>query len=776
LEQQNGAFMKTKRSLQTPDAPELQLAALQQELKETQTRLKDQTAALQESVDNEKALNQKYSNLFECVHDIIYSYDLNGNFTSVNKVGELVSGYHHDEFLRMNVKDVLAPEELEPSAEILRRARLGEQPPAGEFKILAKDGRPVLLEVNRKLIFEHDKPSGVQCVARDVGERKRTAALNEQYEFITNSMADLISLVGSNYCYEAVNEAWCSAFGEARDEVMGKTIADQWGQSAFEESIKPLMDRCLAGETISYEMWLNLGVHGLRYCNISFYPYMAEPGRPSHAVVVTRDITDRKNAEDELVRSRQEAETANLAKSIFLANMSHEIRTPMNAILGFSQLMQRDPTLTVKQRKQLDAINRSGEHLLELVNDILEMSKIEAGRITLNPAVFDLHALLKDLEIMFRARADSKKLQLTVERIGDVPRFVVTDEGKLRQVYVNLLGNAVKFTESGGIVLRVRTSHADQSDLRLQSEVEDTGPGIPEEEMGKLFQYFEQTESGRMTGGGSGLGLAISREFVRLMGGDIRVQSQVRKGSIFSFDIQITTGEMTSVQAKAELRRVHKLRDLETTYRVLIGDNEENNRAFLSEMLAAVGFETQEATNGVEAIEQFQEWRPDLILLDYRMPVMDGLEAIRRIRTLDGGDKVRIVCVTASTTDQNRREILAAGADDFLGKPLREAVLFEKIRTLLGVEYEYYDESVGAPGMLREPVARGISSEVVADLPKDLVEQLHEATINADFDLIMKLIDRVDAIDSHVAQEMRNMADGFDYQGLLDLLPKRGSA
>lgn len=768
--------MKTKRSLHTPNPSEVKLAALQQELKESQTQLKAQTTALQESLQSARALAQKFSNLFESVHDIIYSHDLNGNFTSVNLVGESVSGYAHDELVRMNINDIFAPEETEGSAEILRRARLGEQPPRGESKILAKDGRPVLLEINRRLIFENGRPVGVQCVARDLSERKRTAALNEQYEFITNSMADLISLVGSDYCYEAVNEAWCDAFSETRDEVLGKSISDQWGQAPFEESIKPLMDRCLGGETISYEMWLNLGVHGLRYCNISFYPYMAEPGRPSHAVVVTRDITDRKNAEDELVRSRQEAETANLAKSIFLANMSHEIRTPMNAILGFSQLMQRDPTLTAKQRKQLDAINRSGEHLLELVNDILEMSKIEAGRITLNPAVFDLHALLKDLEIMFRARADSKKLQLAVERIGEVPRFVVTDEGKLRQVFVNLLGNAVKFTESGGIVLRVRTSHAEQTDLRLQAEVEDTGPGIPEEEMGKLFQYFEQTESGRMTGGGSGLGLAISREFVRLMGGDIRVQSQVRKGSIFSFDIQITTGEMTSVQVKAELRRVHKLRDGQMAHRILIGDNEENNRAFLSEMLTAVGFQTREATNGEEALQQFQQWHPDLILLDYRMPVMDGLEAIRRIRAQEGGDKVRIVCVTASTTDQNRREILAAGADDFLGKPLREAVLFEKIRTLLGVEYEYYDEASGAPGALKETVAKGLSSEAVAGLPKDLVDQLHEATINADFDLIMKLIDHVESIDSHVAQEMRNMADGFDYQGLLDLLPVRGTA
>jgi CheY-like chemotaxis protein len=294
--------------------------------------------------------------------------------------------------------------------------------------------------------------------------------------------------------------------------------------------------------------------------------------------------------------------------------------------------------------------------------------------------------------------------------------------------------------------------------------------------MGKLFQYFEQTMSGRMSGGGTGLGLAISREFVRLMGGDIRVSSQVRKGSTFTFDIRVTTGEMPSAQVKAELRRVRRLRTGQTLRRILIGDNEESNRAFLSEMLASVGFETREVANGEEAILEFREWRPDLILMDYRMPVMNGLEAIRRIRALEGGEHVRIVCVTASSTDHNRRQILAAGADDFMGKPLREGVLFERIRTLLGVEYEYHDEITPDQGAASANTLKGISIDAIAALPQDLVHQIHEATINADFDLILKLIEQVESIDSHVAQELRNLADGFDYQGLLDLLPTEGSA
>ncbi|HEV2232691.1 MAG TPA: ATP-binding protein [Terriglobia bacterium] len=668
-------------------------------------------------------------------------------------------------------------EKMKRPGKTFQQSPLQGQPVGSEFfQVTDKDSPPLFLGTKGQPLSEHKKDASIQRIARDISKGKQVTELNESYEFITNSMADLISLVSADYRYQAVNDSWCKAFVQSREKVLGKTISDQWGEAAFVGSIKPLMDRCLAGETISYEMWLDLGVYGRRYCSISLYPYISDQGPTNYAVVVTRDITDHKNVEDDLVRSRQEAETANLAKSIFLANMSHEIRTPMNAILGFSQLMQRDPTLTGKQRKQLDAINRSGEHLLELVNDILEMSKIEAGRITLNSAVFDLHALLKDLEIMFRARADAKKLQLTVERIGEVPRYVVTDEGKLRQVLINLMGNAVKFTESGGIVLRVRSKQGDKPGLRLQAEVEDTGPGITESEMGKLFHYFEQTESGRRTGGGSGLGLVISREFVRLMGGDIRVTSQVRKGSIFSFDIPIVAGEVGSVVERPEMRRVQRLRPDHIRHRVLIGDNEENNRAFLSEMLSGVGFETREVANGQEAVQQFVAWHPDLILLDYRMPVMDGLEAIRQIRAVVGGEKVRIVCVTASTTDQNRHEIIAAGADDFLGKPLREGVLFEKIRTLLGVEYEYYDEIAQAVSAADASAAKRLTLESVESLPLDLVRQMREATINADLDLLMKLIDSVEKENPRAAQELRMMAEGFEYQTILDLLLRGGSA
>src|SRR5688500_11192276 len=239
-----------------------------------------------------------------------------------------------------------------------------------------------------------------------------------------------------------------------------------------------------------------------------------------------RDVTERK-------RYEQSLQQANRAKSVFLANMSHEIRTPMNSILGFSQLMQRDQGLTARQSQYLGTINRCGKHLLALINDILEMSKLEAGRTTLKLSTFDLPILLRDLEMMFRVRTDEKKLSFSVEMIGDVPQYIVTDINKLRQVFINVLGNAVKFTEQGGVSLRVRVDRENLAEPFLQVEIEDTGPGISPDDQDKLFRHFEQTKTGQQTGTGTGLGLAISREFVRLMGGAITVTSEVDKGSAF---------------------------------------------------------------------------------------------------------------------------------------------------------------------------------------------------------------------------------------------------
>ena len=471
-----------------------------------------------------------------------------------------------------------------------------------------------------------------------------------------------------------------------------------------------------------------------------------------------RDVTERK-------RYEQSLQQANRAKSVFLANMSHEIRTPMNAILGFSQLMLRDQDLTPRQCQYLGTINRSGEHLLALINDILEMSKIEAGRTTLNPSTFDLPVLFYDLEMMFRVRTDEKKLTFSVETIGDVPQFIVSDINKLRQVFINVLGNAVKFTEHGGVGVRVRVDRAGPTGPCLRVEVEDTGPGISADDQDKLFRHFEQTKTGQQAGTGTGLGLAISREFVRLMGGDITVSSHVGTGSVFSIHLPLMEGEVQEVQARDNLRHVLSLLPGQPMCRVLIADDIEDNRQLLAQLLAPVGFEVRLATNGVEAVQEFEEWRPHLILMDFRMPVMDGHEAIRRIRSMAGGDDTKIIAVTASAMDDNRQELMEIGADDFIGKPFRETELFQKIHVHLGVEYQYAEgPTVSSRGDVAE-----LTPASLADWPQEIIDPMREAVITADLDQLLATIQEFEPRDPRVAHRLRRLAESFQYEKLLDL-------
>jgi signal transduction histidine kinase/FixJ family two-component response regulator len=482
-------------------------------------------------------------------------------------------------------------------------------------------------------------------------------------------------------------------------------------------------------------------------------------------VLAMEDVTERRRVEEEVAKAKEAAEAANRAKSAFLANMSHEIRTPMNAILGFSQLMLRDQGLNSQQNQYLGTINRSGEHLLALINDILEMSKIEAGRTTLNPTTFDLPGLLEDLEMMFRVRTDAKKLSFLVELIGDVPQYIVTDINKLRQVFINVLGNAVKFTGRGGIGLRVRVDREDSREPFLRVEIEDTGPGISADEQDKLFRHFEQTKTGQKAGTGTGLGLAISREFVRLMGGDITVSSQVGKGSVFVIHLPLKEGGAQAVQPKNKPQHVLRLQPGQPICRVLIVDDVEDNRQLLAQLLGPVGFDIRLANDGEQAVKEFEQWRPHLILMDFRMPVMDGHEAIRRIRAAASGKELKIIAVSASALNENRQVLLGIGADDFIGKPFREVELFQKIHAHLGVEYVYATE----PGAHAPEEEAELTPESLASLPQDLIHPMREAVISADLDQLLAKIQEVEDRDPRVAQGLRLLAERFEYQKLLDL-------
>ncbi|MGD1920873.1 MAG: ATP-binding protein [Pleurocapsa sp.] len=478
-----------------------------------------------------------------------------------------------------------------------------------------------------------------------------------------------------------------------------------------------------------------------------------------------------------------QAQNANKAKSRFLANMSHELRTPLNAILGFTQLMCRDSSVSKEHQENIQIINRSGEHLLKLINDILEMSKIEVGQITLNEAKFDLYVMLQSIEEMLCLKAKVKNLRLTFDIAKNVPRYIYTDEGKLRQIIINLLGNALKFTNKGEIALKVKLKDNTQLEEAnidflftdthlLYFAVTDTGPGISDDEMDRLFSPFEQTKIGRISNEGTGLGLSICQKFVELMGGKLEVSSAVGKGSTFSFGILIKLEDInlsSTVDTKEidETRRVVGIVSNQPQYRILAVDDVPASRLLLKKMLTEIGFAVEEAGDGKQAVDLFSSWHPNLILMDMRMPIMDGYEATKRIKSLPKGQETIIIALTASAFEEERVIILSAGCDDFMRKPFYANELIEKIGQYLNIDY-VYQEAVDITFKESEALAE-LSHESLEVMPMKWRSQLYDAAARVDNQEILQLLSDIPQEYESLAKGLENLVEHFRCDKIIDL-------
>jgi signal transduction histidine kinase/CheY-like chemotaxis protein len=481
-----------------------------------------------------------------------------------------------------------------------------------------------------------------------------------------------------------------------------------------------------------------------------------------------REITERERYEQELERAKEAAEAANRAKSAFLANMSHELRTPLNAVLGFSELMAQDPEATPQQGEILDIINRSGRHLLTLINDVLNMSKIEAGIIQLESHPFDLGELVRDIDDMMRGRAEEKGLQLLLEQSSTFPRFVNADDAKLRHILINLLGNAVKFTHEGIISLRLGAMPvADAEQLKLVCEVEDTGPGIAQEYWEKIFRPFVQIgDDGAKKG--SGLGLAITRQFVELMGGEIRVNSEPGKGSVFRVEVPVALAKEADIpELESRPRRVLGLAPGQPSYRQLIVEDQMENRLLIRRILAGLDLPVHEALNGLEAVEQFRQWQPQLIWMDHLMPMMDGVEATRRIRQLPGGSEARIVALTASAFHEERGKLLQAGMDAVIRKPFRQEEIWECLHQQLGLEFIY---EVTKPAAAEPQPLETISADALRALPPKLLDALREKANELNLQETLDVIDEIAMEDAELANSLRRSVEDMDFRPLLQLI------
>ena len=477
------------------------------------------------------------------------------------------------------------------------------------------------------------------------------------------------------------------------------------------------------------------------------------------------DITEKYKAEQELIETREQALVATKAKSAFLANMSHEIRTPMNAILGFAQILERDPNLTTEQAKFVQIINSSGNHLLKLINDVLDMSKIETGSLVLNKTVFSIYNMINDIEMIFKSHAEGKGLSLLVSYEDDVPEFIITDEGKIRQIFINIVGNAIKFTESGGVGFRMgvdkQFNQAEDDDLiNLVVEIEDSGLGINEKEFVNIFEPFRQSDAGFKMGG-TGLGLPLAKKFIELMGGDITLRSEVGAGTCFRLIIPVMIGkDGIEIKTKEKSDKVIGIKDAMSPIRVLVADDIELNRTLLSSILEPIGFEIKEAENGQQAIDIFREWSPHIILMDMRMPVMDGYEAIRLIKGDESGKKIPIISVTASAFEDNKDEVLATGSNDYLRKPFRADELLAMLAKHLRIQYIYAED--------KNDVAK-VNKEF-KNFPKEIAHDIQTSVEDGDVAKLKELIDNLEEIDRDAADELRLLAESYNYDKILDLL------
>ncbi len=475
-------------------------------------------------------------------------------------------------------------------------------------------------------------------------------------------------------------------------------------------------------------------------------------------IELEREIATRKRAETA-------ASTANEAKTAFFANMSHELRPPMNVIIGFSELMGRDPDTTPAQRRNIDSINKSGGHLLSMINDVLDISKIEAGKIELNPSSFDLLAFLEEVGGMMSSRARGMDLIFTMTLEPGLVRYVTGDAGKIRQVLLNLLENAVKFTQEGGVAIRARTCPHGNA-LQLEIEVEDSGPGIPAEKLATIFEPFVQATAKTTGHKGSGLGLAISRSFVALMEGEIMVESELGKGSLFHVKLPLTIATAEDVHpVERGLRRQEVgLAESQPEWRILVVDDDGENRRLLDTLLSQTGFTVRNAENGTSALTQFKAWHPHLVWMDMRMPVMDGYEATRRIREMPGGDAVKILALTASVFQDQYPEIMASGCDEVLFKPFKASEILTAMERHLAVVYNYADESIIAEEA-RAP-KREVVTQSLAELPKEWLDELQDAVVVLDLDRLGAIIDRVAERDMVLSQALGLMVERYEFDWL----------
>lgn len=648
---------------------------------------------------------QRYRDTFEQAATGICHADLDGRFIEANGMFSRITGYAYDELLNMNVKQLTHPDDYEKDMAYLRELLAGQVDSFSiEKRYIRKDHTLTWVNLTVSAMRDADrKITRLIGVIQEINDKKqaeleldnyrnhlealveaRTAERNESEQEISlffNTTLDMLCVADFNGYFRRLSPTWNKVLGWTDTELMAVPFVQFVHPDDQEATIQASEALFKGGEVVSFVNRYRCKDGSYKWIEWNSYGYLDK----SIIIAAARDITERNLYEAQLKmaletaeNARLEADLANKAKSEFLTNMSHEIRTPLNAVIGFSELLHKAFSDT-KLQGYVESIHAAGTSLLNLINDILDLSKIEAGMMTIQPAPYDLRTVLKEIEQIFRQKVADKRLAFVLEVDADIPESLVLDELRLRQVLLNIVGNAVKFTDSGSIkltALKKPPRSGRQDHVNLVISVEDTGIGIPPNEHESIFESFiQQSGQSNRKYEGTGLGLAISKKLVRMMDGSIALESCVGQGSTFSVEL----ADVAVAPPEASVRPSEYESPINLRFkagRVLVVDDIESNRTLLEEILEEAGLQVVSAENGQEALIIAGEILPDLILMDLKMPVMSGIEATRRIRASLKTHHIPVIALTASAIETAKDEIISQGFDGYLLKPIIRGQLF----------------------------------------------------------------------------------------------------
>ncbi|MEO1431019.1 MAG: PAS domain S-box protein [Cyanobacteria bacterium J06633_8] len=717
---------------------------------------------------------------------------IHGKWLKVNRQLCAITGYSDSELLKLSFQDITHPDDLEADLEQVLRLLMGEiNSYSLEKRYIRRDGTIVWVNIKPTLVKEADNSEYFITVIEDISQRKKFEAnqklnyqalseLAQRYQLAIKGSQDGIWdwNLKTGDCY--FSSEWKKMLGYEDEELINNidtffSILHPEDYSRVEARIKehfqkhvPFDVECRLRHKNNQYLWIRNRARAV----------WDESGNAIRMTGCIRDIEDWKNVEadlrivnNQLALAKESAEAANKAKSEFLSKMTHELRTPMNAILGFTQVLQRQSNLKQRQRQYLDTILRCGNHLLDLINDVLDISRIEAAAIQLNIKEFDLYEIIDSLEQMLRMKSQSKGLQLKFELDKDVPQYIRTDEVRLRQVLINLLDNAIKFTDAGYVSLEVTKNIVNNRGdcCRLVFRIQDTGKGIPEEDLSRIFDAFVQSKNIQEYSPGNGLGLAISKSLVEMMGGDIKITSSLDEGTIVEFDIVVSTVAKDKFFPCLPKGKIVSLAPEEDKPLILIAEDNWDNHQLLLEILSQVGFEVIQAYNGKEAVEKWQKYKPNLAIMDMRMPIMDGYQATAKIRGFaEGKNTTILIAQTANAFNEDKKLIMSLGCDDFISKPFQQEVLLKKIAYHLGVKYIYRNEQQDLSSNNCHYLVTSESLKVMSAQWRSLLFQA--ASICNQKVVLELLMEMPEANSNPMKNYLINLADNFDFNKILNLI------